>query len=260
MQKLICIGDSHASFFSGINKMQPEFPELSDNKIAHVEGVRLGAVLAYSLHKNNTREKGREKLFQKLGNLNTTDHAVMFCFGEIDCRYHLLKQSEIKMQPVKYIIEDCVNKYFQVIQEVKHLGFDVLVWNVIPTTYDNFNPEYPNYGTHLQRNVCTKLFNKTLQEKCKGEEIIFIDISDKLIDKNNYTKGYFLFDGVHLGQLAMRFFIEKINDIWPRIKFEPPDKEKWYFNFMQEFLIYKSNRVKKIIKNTVKILFQKNKK
>ena len=114
MKKLICIGDSHASFFSGQNKMQPEFPGQSDNQIAGLEGVRLGAVLAYSLHRSNTQEKGREKLFQKIQSLNTTEHAVMLCFGEIDCRYHILKQAEIRTQPLENVIEDCVNKYFQV--------------------------------------------------------------------------------------------------------------------------------------------------
>jgi len=238
MRKLVCVGDSHASFFSGVDKIQPVFPEQSHDRIHGLESVRLGAVLAYSLHREGTQEQGREKLFAKLKSLDCNENAILFCFGEIDCRYHLLKQAETRSIPVISVVEDCIEKYFRVIMEIKAMGFQVVVWNAIPTTHDNFNVEYPNYGTHEQRNDCTRLFNQILQKYCEKAGIVFIDIFDKLVDKSNRTKGYFLFDRVHLGQLAMPYFIEKINEKCNFVKLDVVHQKKSYLNFVREYVKY----------------------
>src|SRR5882724_9349590 len=118
-KKLVCIGDSHASFFSGVDNRQVEYPDQPTNTIPYLEGVRLGAVLAYSLHRLNTSTQGREKLFDKLSKCNKNDCSILFCFGEIDCRYHLLKQAEEGNLPVQESVKDCVEKYFSVILEVR---------------------------------------------------------------------------------------------------------------------------------------------
>jgi len=204
-----CIGDSHVSLFSGYNKIQPEYPDQNYlTKFPFLKTYRLGAVLAYSLDKYNTQNRGREKLFEILSKLTKGDY-VLLCFGEIDCRFHLLKQSDISEIPIEFVVEKCIESYFSVIQEIKKMGFTVIVWNAVPTTYIGNNPEFPTYKTHLRRNKCTALFNSKLNIRCKKENIIFIDIYKKLTIFN-FTKGFYFFDGGHLNQFVIPFFIKEL--------------------------------------------------
>lgn len=252
MKRLLCIGDSHASFFSGEDKVQPQYPVPSVDHIPHLEGIRLGAVLAYSLHREGTQNLGREKLFEILSRTNPADTDIILCFGEIDCRFHLLSQAESRSRPLEEVVADCIDKYFGVIMEVKNLGFNVLVWNSTPTAYVTTNPEYPNHGTHLQRNGCSRMFNERLAGRCEKENISFIDIFDHLVDKRNYTKEYYLFDGIHLGQLAMPHFIKKIRHLYPHITPPAVGRVSWSYRFLQVYTSWKYINFKVWVKGNIK--------
>ena len=75
----------------------------------------------------------------------------MLCFGEIDCRCHIVKQADKRKVPTEMVVKDCVNNYFEVIDELNQLGFKVFIWNAVPTA-ESFNTDYPIYGSHLERN------------------------------------------------------------------------------------------------------------
>lgn len=210
-RKLKCIGDSHASFFCGEDAIQPIYPTPSRNLIPGLEAIRLGPVLAYSLKANNTKSKGREKLFDVLYNTDPLEYCILFCFGEIDCRAHLIKVAERKDTKLSIVVKTCVERYVSVIAETKKMGFEVYVWNVIPSSLFANNKNYPHYGTITQRNRCTVLFNRELENECRKIDIQFIQIYSKLVDKNNQSLHHFLFDGIHLGQLAMPFFLKEIS-------------------------------------------------
>ena len=119
---IYCIGDSHAGFFSGYDRMQPGWPNKSTNKYSFLKSYRLGPVLAYNLCNFKTRSKGREKLLYILTHFVPLGSKVLFCFGEIDCRAHLLKQSEIQRRDIHDIIRECVDRYFTVIKDTKKKG------------------------------------------------------------------------------------------------------------------------------------------
>jgi len=208
-----CIGDSHVSFFSGYDRIQPEYPENSINKYPFFRVYRLGAVLAFNLNKLNTREQGREKLLRLITELPL--HAdLLLCYGEIDCRCHLVKQAELKRKQLFEIIEECIKNYFEVVDELIHAGFKVIIWNVVPTS-DSQNINYPTYGSHLQRNICTKMFNKYLEGACRERGIIFLSIFEKLITKELQTKSVFYFDAIHLGQNAMPIVLRQLTKLKP---------------------------------------------
>jgi hypothetical protein len=235
-KRLICIGDSHASFFAGQDIIQPEYPEPSINSIQYLEGVRLGAVLAYSLHKEKTTNSGREKLFEIISGLNSNECSILFCFGEIDCRYHILKIAENTRLEFRKVVESTVEKYFGVIKEVRNLGFEVIVWNVIPSSDGSDNVEFPSFGTQVQRNYCTNVFNGFLEHKCLEADIEFVNIYNKLVTRNLKTKEYYLFDGVHLGQIAMPYFVQKINQKYPHIYIEKFNYFNWKIEIVKSSL------------------------
>lgn len=90
------IGDSHASFFSGNNFIQPCWPERSSDLIPRFSSYRLGAATAYSLGNPLSSTGSYHLLNQVLEHLGNTHDPVIMVFGEIDCRAHLLRLSKEK--------------------------------------------------------------------------------------------------------------------------------------------------------------------
>ncbi|MBW2558591.1 MAG: hypothetical protein JRD69_07160 [Deltaproteobacteria bacterium] len=145
-----CIDDSHASFFSGFDCIIPEWPQNGNCYFKNIKAYRIGPVLAYSLHRR--WHKGRRLLFKIVKTLNPQNDVVMLCFGEIDCRTHIVKQARSKNTPIEKVVELMVNKYFSVITKIKWLGFNVWVWNVIlPQKKDIKSEEYSSVGTYDER-------------------------------------------------------------------------------------------------------------
>jgi len=212
-----CIGDSHVTFFSGRNSTQKGWPKKSFNKRLFFKSYYLGPVLAYNLCSFKTKYKGREKLLCLLDHILPLGSKVLFCFGEIDCRAHLLKQAEIRRKTFQEITRVCVDRYFSVIKETKEKGFEVLVFNVNPSgIIENTNKlEFPYYGTNLERNSVSKYFNSYLKQKLNKYNIAFISIFDKLVSENCETKTNYYFDEIHLSQKAMPFFLNELFKKYP---------------------------------------------
>lgn len=219
---IYCIGDSHVNFFSGQNKINGLWPNPSNDILPYFRTFRLGAVLAYNLCEYGTRKKGRELLFVLLdrdvpiqARTIPPQSKLLLCFGEIDCRAHLLKQAELQKRDIPSVVEECVERYFSVICEIQQLGYEVFVWNVIPSSRYNSipNKEFPVYRTCLERNHVTQLFNNYLKDLCSSAGAKFISIFDELIDEHGLTRTEYYFDYIHLSQKAISFALAKIEEI-----------------------------------------------
>ena len=112
MNMIHCIGDSHSCFFSGEDKIQPTWPEQSFDVLPYFRSYRIGPSTAYNL--NNKKENIIEPLIQSL-NLSEKDK-LLFCFGEVDCRAHLIKQSQLQNRGICDIINECVFRYISSIK------------------------------------------------------------------------------------------------------------------------------------------------
>lgn len=219
---IYCIGDSHVDFFSGQDEIQPLWPKPSNDLLPYFKTFRLGAVLAYNLCEYGAGLKGREALFLLLDRRIPAAYReippgskVLLCFGEIDCRAHLLKQAELQKKPIESVVEECVKRYFGVIMEIQQLGYEVMVWNAVPSSrYDSIpNKEFPAHGTSLKRNQVTKLFNDYLSDRCCSGDAAFITIFDDLVDEQGLTRMEYYFDYVHLSQKAMPLALSKLTEI-----------------------------------------------
>lgn len=215
-----CIGDSHASFFSGYDEIQLEWPKKSPQKYSFLKSYRLGAVIAYNLCKCNTTFKGQEKLFHLL-NYHIPRHSkILLCFGWIDCAVHINKQAIIQNKSTQEITREIVDRYISVIKEIKRKGFQVMVWNVNPSALEESNPNFPHYGTCIERNNLTKYFNKYLKQKLIKENVLFLEIFDKLITEEGMTKGEYLIDPGHLSQKAMPFCFDELRKCFPEMQID----------------------------------------
>jgi len=208
---LHCIGDSHASFFSGQEERQPAWPKKANDIIPSFRTYKVGPSLAYSLCESKTKTRGREKLFKILKQIPDQSN-VMLCFGEIDCRAHVMKRVEQTKKSPASVVQTIVKRYFSVVMEIVKINkFRVFVWNVIPSSYLNKlrQNRWPVYGTVQERNKITKIFNDLLKERCDTNDIPFIDVFDHFVD-GLMTKKEFYHDDVHFSQRTMPIVLEEL--------------------------------------------------
>ena len=218
--RIHCIGDSHTSFFSGQAAMQPRWPERSHDLWQFFRTYRLGPTLAYNLCKTGTKSKGRERLFDVLRRKVSVGERVLLCFGEIDCRAHLIRQSEIRGVSVLDLATECVSRYFQVVREVRSLNYPVMIWNVIPPTITScLDCEFPVAGTFDDRLAVTRVFNSLLLSQCEQEGIPFVSIFDLILNKSGRPDQRYFVDGIHLGPGAIEMAIDTMRTICPEIDF-----------------------------------------
>jgi lysophospholipase L1-like esterase len=250
--KFIAVGDSHSSLFSGINKIQPKYPEPSTSIFNCFSTVHLGPILAYSLKSENTTNQGREKLLQaitEIKNANSPNTFIILCFGEIDCRFHLLKKSEELNESIETIVYNCVKRYVSVIEEtLLPIHPNIMVWAAVPTAdVDIRNEDFPHFGTYKDRVRCTNIFNQMLQLECNKINVTFLSISDKLVKHNNKVPSYYYFDDIHLSNTTVHYIAKKLISIEPVFKTNLELKKIASYS-------YQYNR---LIKSLTKIYYEK---
>ena len=214
-----CLGDSHTSFFSGSNNIQPLWPKESDDGIPLFKTCRIDASLAYNLCKTDTSTHGREKLFSILAHIDKND-IILLSFGEVDCRVHLVKQALLQDKSIEEIVKECTERYFSVIREITNLGYTVIIWGAIPTSTSEtpISQDYPSFGTCLERNRATKLFNEYLGELAQNNNVPMLSFFHELTETNGLTKRSFLMDKTHLSQKIMPLVIKKLHSLFPEMK------------------------------------------
>ena len=154
-----CIGDSHASIFSGSDTMQPEWPNRSHDLLPFFRSYRIGPATAYNIE---TKRNIIDEIINSSVNLDK-DY-VAFCFGEVDCRAHLKKQIDLQKRETKDIVLECVSRYFKTILHYSNLGVKSIAWGPV-ASHGKENPYTtgPSFGTDEERNKITQLFNEMLK-------------------------------------------------------------------------------------------------
>lgn len=105
---ILVVGDSHSFFWSGRDDFSST--QSHDGRF-HV--FHCGATIAYQCAKirselDTTIDDWLDK------HIKLYSHAI-FCFGEIDCRAHFVKQADRQGRKIEEVIEDTVERYFNVI-------------------------------------------------------------------------------------------------------------------------------------------------
>ena len=127
---------------------------------------------------------------------------VVFCFGEIDCRYHVHKHITNEHSYIE-IIDDITDNYFNAIKQnvEQYNNIKTCVYNVIPPTrgftVDSDHP-YPFLGSDEDRKMYYKYMNEKLKELCKAYNYYFFDIYDACCDDKGFLKSEYSDGNVHL--------------------------------------------------------------
>lgn len=217
MRVIHCIGDSHASFFGGRDRIyakitHPAVKEPDSLLIPCFKAYRVGSSLAYNLCKHNSTTRGREFVLELLDKDIPAGSRLLFCFGSIDCNNHLAGQAKKQNRNIESVAGECAERYLRFVREVRDKGFEVAVWGVNPKA--NFPPGLER-EEYLKRNYVTKCFNTSLGEMLADTDIKFISIFDEVVDEEGITMDRYLMDVGHLSQEAMPIAIEEFKRHYP---------------------------------------------
>lgn len=167
-RSVIVLRDSHCSFFSGnedtvfikIINVYDGINSCSD-RLSQYSTLHLGPALAYNLNRNNTKAKAREKIEYLIRKKYLPPQStILFCFGEIDMRVHILKLAENRNQSQRNLIDNTLNNYIDFLLFLTKNSHQVYCLGAIATQKDDApnNLEFPKYGKEINRNKATKYF------------------------------------------------------------------------------------------------------
>jgi len=216
-----CIGDSHTSIFSGHDRIQDTWPLRSNDILPYFRTYRLGSFTAYNL---KTKCHIIEFVINQI-NLGGSDK-LLFSFGEIDIRYHLIRVANESNRTIMDVVYECVDRYIDTIISFKKYDTDILIWGPIASFNENKikegeiheGPEFPPwYGNNTERNEVTKIFNDNLKIKCEEYGLTFISIFEDMLTDKYETKEELLDDWwgsyIHLSSMALPIVLKKFTDM-----------------------------------------------
>ena len=208
---LICLGDSHSSVFSFEERIVSQWPKKDFKIFSKFKPIRIGPATAYNL-------ESKVALLKKVLNrtLYFKNSYVLFCFGEVDIRAHLIKQAELQNKQIDIIIKECVDRYINAINKVKPIRkINKAVFAPIASWSEEKPYEGPSFGTNLDRNNVTKKFNEYLEVKCNENKFVFISIFKEMLNNDRTTNSIYLDNfgtGIHLNQKSMPLILKKLKE------------------------------------------------
>ena len=223
-ETVFVIGDSHTDIFTKntIEKKKIIWgngtPEqnlwVNTENAPDFIAYHVGPCLAYSTNSRHSSQFFYEKLHFLLDNGFFPDGCrILTVFGEIDCRVHVKKQAEKQNKTEEEIVDEIIRHYGEFITMLKNRGYRVTVYAPIASQKEtvNVDPEFPRYGSEIERNSISILFGRKMAEFCQRGGVRFVSIINKLLNSNLTTKGEYYRDGVHLNLEAFPF-IEEIKE------------------------------------------------
>lgn len=171
------IGDSHAffNFASGGNLKKISLHEVpvvqADQKISIPVLIRwLGPRTMHRVGREGLKEIDIKKWEVQEGD------TVVYVFGEIDVRCHILKQRD-EGRDLEEVINVLVDRYLNALY-VNHCQYNVLktiVCNIVPPTDRVASKEFPVYGSLAERICITQKLNERLKKGCLEKGFLFLD-------------------------------------------------------------------------------------
>lgn len=195
-----CIGDSHVCVFSGQNGIDKK--DISP----YFKTYRIGAPTAYNSYRY------LEKITNIINTYVVAGDKLLFSFGEIDCRSHIIKHTSIN-KSIEDVVSVCVSRYGKLLKTISQFGFPILVWNVIPTSPKDIFGNYATVGSYSDRMKVTKIFNQMLKDFCLKNNLTFVSIYDIIVDTLDVQDRSYFLDDIHLSQKALPLIIQELNKL-----------------------------------------------
>jgi len=216
-----CVGDSHASFFSGTWEIQAIWPEPAACELPGVFNYRLGAATAHNLRKPESSTSSWTRLWEVLDTISPMpEKLILLSFGEIDCRMHLLPQHEKTARPLTELVANTVGNYMQAVLALREAGYQTALWAPPPPTLQEGTNKsaYLCHGTYEERKRVTRMFNDQLATACIPLGVPCISLYNKLVARDGRTRREYFSDGIHLSPLALPMAARAISAACPNFR------------------------------------------
>lgn len=204
------LGDSHSNFFGGVESIQNhklfQGVDTSPNLIPFFSTFHIGPGTAFGLGREEGRVQARKKASEIIDRqLIPPGSLILLSFGEIDCRAHVLRESSRQQRSVEDITSDAIENYMCFAEWLVQKGFKIGCWAAIASIKcaAQEDGDFPVYGTEIERNRVTRIFNQQLERECRLRGFLFCSIFEELLDDQMETRSeYISLDNCHLSQRA----------------------------------------------------------
>lgn len=204
---LTAIGDSHASLFSGVDGLQPVWPETGPSALPGIRAIRLGSRLAHSLAQNDHPVRALvRKALKHVGR----DEVVLLTFGEIDCRCHVVPQADRTGKSIEVIAKELARRYVRAVREIVDRRTAGVLVPPPPPRADVIDPAFPTRGTFEQRAAATRAFSEALRAACAGHDVRCVSFSSQLVSARGERREEFFQDLIHCRVTALPMACEAL--------------------------------------------------
>lgn len=218
MERYLVLGDSHTGFFTGKNTITDLYPSVHETDRFII--YRIGAPLAYTINKEGTFYKTKERI-QKIIEIESIRKMILV-FGEIDIRFHIINQAKKQQKDIYEILYKTVDKYLEGVQ-ILFKNIDIVLYSPIATTWLSescSSRDCPICGSEVDRNLLTIAFDNELKHFCDKNlylkdkmNVRSLSLTPYLINKNYTTKRHFYMDNIHLNNILYPTLIEALDKL-----------------------------------------------
>ena len=154
--------------------------------------VRCSAGTMFSIGKSDSRTKHYQKIVSVVETLNPKNSCLVFEFGEVDLRKHIMKVSKRKCKNPYSIIESSITNYIDFISLFKQKGFKI----VISAPHCGGGCISSRYSEVERNNLCSYL-NDRLAQECDKKGFYFCTLFDVAVDQKSLKQVSGLFKDNH---------------------------------------------------------------
>jgi len=158
------------------------------------EVVETGAGTMYNIGDPNSTTGHYNRILSRLTEIEPSSTCLIFEYGEVDLRNHILKQSERKGQSPYQICNDTIERYFSFLESIKQKGFTIIV-----SAPHCGGGDLPHPSTHVERNDLCAYLNDKLAAESNRRGMFFYTLFDISVDQETLRNNeYFFQDHIHL--------------------------------------------------------------
>lgn len=206
-QRILVVGDSHATFWAGQNDINAPTSIFSG-----VDVKRLGAFTAYGLlARNSAVNVHLDRILSRQQGYGL----IITCFSEVDIRVHLVAFALMRQRSLDEIVEEVADCYAQFVDAVvAKYGIPVALWGPPPSRPFEaryYDKRFPVVGTPLERNYLTARLTEALAARCLDrDKVAFFSVFERLIGIDYRTVPGALYDGCHMSNAHLPAALEEL--------------------------------------------------
>jgi len=210
MQNILAIGDSHCFFWTGRDGWNTQ------SVFQGVNILHCGPATAHNLTKKASTVNAIGTIEEYMKIHGDDIGCLILCFGEIDCRAHVVKTAIIKSISITDAVKATVDRYILFIDAIlKKYKIPTIVWGPTISSDERYHadPNLPAIGTNIERNFATYEFNRFLREAIESRQksnIHHLTTIDSQIDFDLNPIYSIQWDGLHLSTKALRLAKEAL--------------------------------------------------